>query len=531
MDLTGAPYRTIRFDDADLKPKIASGELWRQLHHYDVENYIMSASTPGEDVYTETGARPGKNGNGLVAGHAYTLISVKNTSKGDKLVKLRNPWGSMEWNGDWSDTSDKWTPEMQAEVEQLVQSDDGTFWMSFEDLVKHFYSINVCMVRHTGLNQKPWREARRKFHFDYDSSEATPDSHSLTCPTYILHVTRPGAFVVSVHQEDIRCATAKPYMDVGVSVLKANPVYGTFTLMNGTGNSVERQNQTDEFQLAVGKYVVVPTSTGAKLKQYFDKNIRRAEGSASPVKVALVAKNDKGEVVFTKDVYRAYEELFVRFDLDGDGFLSKLELDQYMIRTEGSAIEEKAYMWLLHNFESREKRGLTLAGFIRAQLFVFKHTGANEERLRNEFKLLGYDDSLHFEAGRSAALVIHSTGDFSLESAPFDHGAFKEAMELPCVNQGECISFEDGQIHMYKYRSGYHGLSFVVENRHPTAPLVFVLDCAESVNVISHRDSLSHQETIPPNQRRVMHHLMPADNDTTGWSWAYSASYMWEDDE
>jgi hypothetical protein len=21
------------------------------------------------------------------------------------------------------------------------------FWMSFEDLVKHFYSVNVCMVR------------------------------------------------------------------------------------------------------------------------------------------------------------------------------------------------------------------------------------------------------------------------------------------------------------------------------------------------------------------------------------------------
>ena len=29
-----------------------------------------------------------------------------------------------------------------------------------------------------------------------------------------------------------------------------------------------------------------------------------------------------------------------------------------------------------------------------------------------------------------------------------------------------------------------------------------------------------------------MHHLMPAaDNDTSGWSWAFSTSYMREDDE
>ena len=44
---------------------------------------------------------------GIVKGHAYTLISaieIKNKQgKTVQLVKLRNPWGSGEWNGDWSD--------------------------------------------------------------------------------------------------------------------------------------------------------------------------------------------------------------------------------------------------------------------------------------------------------------------------------------------------------------------------------------------------------------------------------------------
>jgi len=109
----------------------------------------------------------GKDSTGLVAGHAYTLVAAKQTSKGDRLVKLRyaslffllcgciqtifmsaevrivkfssvqfpiyvlpsfisscllspshslvyrNPWGSMEWTGDWSDNSPLWTEEMQ----------------------------------------------------------------------------------------------------------------------------------------------------------------------------------------------------------------------------------------------------------------------------------------------------------------------------------------------------------------------------------------------------------------------------------
>lgn len=62
---------------------------------------------------------PGKDSTGLVAGHAYTLVSAKESSKGDRLVKLRNPWGSMEWTGDWSDTSPLWTEEMQVRTAVL----------------------------------------------------------------------------------------------------------------------------------------------------------------------------------------------------------------------------------------------------------------------------------------------------------------------------------------------------------------------------------------------------------------------------
>jgi hypothetical protein len=46
--------------------------MWDNLKNYDEDGYLISASTPGEDRWTEVGG-PDKAG-GLVPGHAYSLI-------------------------------------------------------------------------------------------------------------------------------------------------------------------------------------------------------------------------------------------------------------------------------------------------------------------------------------------------------------------------------------------------------------------------------------------------------------------------
>ena len=41
--------------------------------------------------------------NGIVAGHAYSMIDIiEFVEKGEtvKLLRLRNPWGQNEWKGD-----------------------------------------------------------------------------------------------------------------------------------------------------------------------------------------------------------------------------------------------------------------------------------------------------------------------------------------------------------------------------------------------------------------------------------------------
>jgi len=72
---------------------------------------------------------------------------VKETKSKIKLLNIRNPWGSFEWDGDWSDKSPNWTKELKDETNPVLDDTDGTFWMCFEDFLKYFRSLNVCKVR------------------------------------------------------------------------------------------------------------------------------------------------------------------------------------------------------------------------------------------------------------------------------------------------------------------------------------------------------------------------------------------------
>ena len=86
---------------------------------------------------------------GIVPGHAYTLLSAAKVKGKDgdevKLVKLRNPWGSGEWTGDWSDESDLWTPELKKKL-GLTTADDGIFWMEYSEFKEIFERWNVNKI-------------------------------------------------------------------------------------------------------------------------------------------------------------------------------------------------------------------------------------------------------------------------------------------------------------------------------------------------------------------------------------------------
>lgn len=84
IDLTGCPTLKYEFMDEEAQQKIICEDIvWPKLKAYDEEGALISASTSGEDIYTEHGGPTATHG--LVPGHAYTVIAVKE-AYGNRLV-------------------------------------------------------------------------------------------------------------------------------------------------------------------------------------------------------------------------------------------------------------------------------------------------------------------------------------------------------------------------------------------------------------------------------------------------------------
>lgn len=83
---------------------------------------------------------------GIVIGHAYSILDLA-VYKGEKLIQLRNPWGTMEWNGAWSDKSSKWTADAKTALKYTDSKDDGIFWMPFETYFKYYATTAINYIR------------------------------------------------------------------------------------------------------------------------------------------------------------------------------------------------------------------------------------------------------------------------------------------------------------------------------------------------------------------------------------------------
>ncbi|XP_077509888.1 calpain-A-like isoform X3 [Amblyomma americanum] len=86
---------------------------------------------------------------GLVALHEYSLTGTAEISVDGKnvhLIRLRNPWGSGEWKGAWSDKSKQWNQVSEEKRKQvgLVIKEDGEFWISEEDFIECFQMVDFC---------------------------------------------------------------------------------------------------------------------------------------------------------------------------------------------------------------------------------------------------------------------------------------------------------------------------------------------------------------------------------------------------
>lgn len=138
VDMTGGMGGQIRLHDKEAKKEINDGTMWATLKNLNHDGHLLGCgSGAGKDTDISD--------MGIVKGHAYSLLRVEEID-GHRLVQLRNPWGSTEWKGKWSDDDeDSWTQKMKKKLD-FKKANDGTFWMAFEDFVLHYRSVYICRV-------------------------------------------------------------------------------------------------------------------------------------------------------------------------------------------------------------------------------------------------------------------------------------------------------------------------------------------------------------------------------------------------
>lgn len=120
--------------------KVSTEDMFDRMCQWEDRNYLMACGSEGDD---DT-----KSQDGVVGGHAYTILECMNNVAGTDidLIKLRNPWGNSEFaSGQWVDDGPGWRnyPHIK-EACKPVKADDGVFWMERKEFFQYFGVVYLC---------------------------------------------------------------------------------------------------------------------------------------------------------------------------------------------------------------------------------------------------------------------------------------------------------------------------------------------------------------------------------------------------
>eukprot|EP00040_Diaphanoeca_grandis_P027373 m.155703 g.155703 ORF g.155703 m.155703 type:complete len:1003 (+) comp30951_c0_seq1:152-3160(+) len=222
----------------------AMNELWVKISSAFHKGHVMGAGTR-VDCSTKYG---------LKSSHAYSISVVWNPP-GRRLLRLRDPHGgSNSWSGPWSKDSCEWTKELRREMPRC-EGEDGMFWISFDDFVRYFATVDVCQI-----NRK-WDSVRLKGEFPQNAQDictcfqVRPLQLATTINITLLQKELDSSSPPSRGQEQLR--------DLGLVLLhtKKHEHVLDSTLTAASPRRIQSgQNCEAVLDDLEGSYILVPTS-------------------------------------------------------------------------------------------------------------------------------------------------------------------------------------------------------------------------------------------------------------------------------
>uniref|UniRef100_UPI003AAB28C2 calpain-8 n=1 Tax=Centroberyx gerrardi TaxID=166262 RepID=UPI003AAB28C2 len=375
-------------------------------------------------------------GQKLVKGHAYSITAAEEVHRSGspvELLRIRNPWGQVEWTGAWSDDSKEWDGVRPEEKSKLEHSaDDGEFWMSYPDFLGQFSRLEICNLTPdtlTGDRLSRWSYSQFDGMWRVGSTAGGCRNFSATfCsnPQFVIrledvddepHDGEDGCtFLVGLMQKDGRRERrfGRDLNTIGFAIYKVPDEYkGRSNVRLGPDvllkvNAVARsrsfinlREECDRFKLPPGEYAIVPSTFEPHRKGSFVLRVfTEKQAAASPMEEDVdvnIKEFDVGE----KDVDPHFKHLFVQI-AGNDSEISAFELQQILdkvvaqrsdVKTDGFSLRTCRHMVSMLDRDGSAKLGLVefhaLWTKIQNYLEVFKSHDSDGSGTMSSHELRG----------------------------------------------------------------------------------------------------------------------------------------------
>ncbi|KIN05743.1 hypothetical protein OIDMADRAFT_38228 [Oidiodendron maius Zn] len=269
--------------------------FWMDLSQVNEE--FLFGCAAGAFAYLGRGERKG-----IVEGHAYSILRAVEVD-GKRFCLLRNPWGEYEWNGPWSDGSKEWTPEWMQKLNHRF-GNDGSFWMSYEDLLQKYQTID-----RTRLFVEDWKITQHWTSFNV--SWAT-EYHSTK---FAFTAEKRTSFVLVLSQLDDRyyCGLEGQYsFKLAFRVHKAGE---EDYIVRSHVNYCMSRSVTAELDLDAGEYHVLVKIEAVKydgslaVEDVLRNNAKRRRDKLLRIGRAYDLAHAKGQIVESSEEKEAREKL------------------------------------------------------------------------------------------------------------------------------------------------------------------------------------------------------------------------------
>uniref|UniRef100_A0A8C1JPB1 Calpain 8 n=1 Tax=Cyprinus carpio TaxID=7962 RepID=A0A8C1JPB1_CYPCA len=227
----------------------------------------------------------------LVKGHAYSVTGAEEVHSYGRLVQLvriRNPWGQVEWTGPWSDNSKEWNSVQPEEKAKLDYSgEDGEFWMAYSDFIQQFSKLEICNLTPDTLSSEDasrWNYNQFEGNWRVGSTAGGCRNNPATfCsnPQYVIkleeedddpHDGEDGCTIlVGLMQKDGRKDKrfGRDLNTIGFAIYKYmgrdNIILGPDVLLRqrsiaGSNTFINLREVSERFKLPPGEYVIIPST-------------------------------------------------------------------------------------------------------------------------------------------------------------------------------------------------------------------------------------------------------------------------------